>query len=139
MLIYVAFCVPLPFTGIFLSNELWHNEQLKGKSFEFKIWSLPPIEALKARKVARLLNEFPLPASQRNATVELKADTFNRSTLFESVLKSENLCFKASPPSDDKISVFVGDAEFMSAQRFPKNASLIIVPLSAKDFVMAGE
>lgn len=140
MLIYVAFCVSLPFTGIFLSNELWHNEQLKGKSFEFKIWSLPAIEAMKARKVAHLLNELPLPASQRNATVELRADTFNRSTQFESVLKSENLCFKASSqPSADQISVFVGDAEFMSAQRFPKNASLIIVPLSAKDFVMAGE
>lgn len=128
-----------PFAGIFLSNELWHNEQLKGKSFEFKIWSLPAIEPMKARKVAHLLNELPLPASKRNATVELKADTFNRSTQFESVLKSENLCFKASPPSADQISVFVGEAEFISAQQFPKNASIIIVPLSDKDFVMAGE
>lgn len=132
-------CLP-PFTGIFLSNELWHNEQLKGKSFEFKIWSLPAIEPMKAMRVAHLLNVLPLPASKQNATVELHADTFNRSTQFESALKSENLCFKApSQPSGDKISVFVGDAEFMSAQRFPKNASLIIVPLSAKDFVMAGE
>lgn len=128
----------LPSAGIFLSNELWHNEMLKGKNFEFKIWSLPAIENVKARRVAHLLNELPMPTNQRNATVELRTDSFN--SQFESVLKSENLCFKTTKSADKKlVSVYVGEAEFMNAQHFPSNESQIIVPLSTKNFVMASE
>lgn len=99
---------------------------------------MPVLDTVKARKVAHLLNELPLPANQFNATVELRADSLNRTTQFESVFKSENLCFK-TPTSSDKVYVYVGDAEFMNAQRFPMNETLIIVPLSTKNFTMAGE
>lgn len=133
VLIYASF-----FAGIFLSNELWHDALLKGKSFEFKIWPLPALEVVKARKVAHLLNELPLPASQRNASVELKADSMNRTAQFKSVLKSENLCFKTSS-SGEKILVYIGDAEFLNAARFSSNESLIIVPLTMRDLVMSGE
>lgn len=124
--------------GIFLSNELWHNELLKGKSFEFKIWSLPAIETVKARKVAHLLNELPLPESHRNASVELRTNSLNRTTQFRSVLKSENLCFKTFP-SSDKIFIYVGDGEYMKSVTFGANESSIIVPLSMKDLVVSGE
>lgn len=125
-------------SGIFLSNDLWHNELLKGKNFEFKIWSLPSIETVKARKVAHLLNELPLPASQRNASVELRADSLNRTTQFQSILKAENLCFETSS-AHEKLLVYVGDAAFMNSVSFGASGSLIVIPLSMKGFVMAGE
>lgn len=125
------------FAGIFLSNELWHNELLKGKSFEFKIWSLPAVDIVKARKVAHLLNELPLPEYRRNATVELKTDSFNRTAHFRDVLKSENLCFKASS-SPDKIHVYVGNADYVNSLRFSANESLIILPLSMQNLIMSG-
>jgi hypothetical protein len=138
LLIY-GFLVSLSLsTGIFLSDDLWHDELLKGKSFEFKIWPLPSTETIKARKVAHLLNELPLPASRRNASVELRADSLNRTTQFQSILKSENLCFESSL-SKEKLLVYVGDAAFMSSVSFGSNRSLIIVPLSMKDFVMSGK
>lgn len=117
---------------------MWHNELLKGKSFEFKIWSLPAIENVKARKVAHLLNELSLPLSERNASVELRTDSLNRTTQFGSVLKSENLCFKTSQ-SADKVFIYVGNAQFINTARFESNESLIIVPLTMKDLVMSSE
>lgn len=124
-------------SGIFLSNELWHNELLKGKSFEFKIWSLPALETVKARKIAHLLNELPLPAHRRNASVELRADSLNRTTEFQGVLKSENLCFKPLS-SDDKLFVYVGKADFVNSLRFSANETPVIVPLSMRNFIMSG-
>lgn len=117
---------------------MWHNELLKGKSFEFKLWSLPAIETVKARKVAHLLNELSLPVSNRNASVELRTDSLNRTTHFRSVLKSENLCFKASPAADN-VFIYVGNAEFINTARFESNESLIVVPLTMKDLVMSSE
>lgn len=125
--------------GIFLSDALWHNELLKGKSFEFKIWSLASTETVKARKVAHLLNELSLPISKRNASVELKADSLNRTTHFEGVLKSENLCFKTASSSADKVFVYVGNAEFINGARFESNGSLIVVPLTMKNLVMSSK
>lgn len=117
---------------------MWHDELLKGKRFEFKIWPLPSTETIKARKVAHLLNELPLPASRRNASVELRADSLNRTTQFQSVLKSENLCFESSS-SEEKLLVYVGDAGFMRSASFVGNGSLIIVPLSMKGFLTTGK
>lgn len=117
---------------------MWHNELLKGRSFEFKIWPLPAVEVVKARKVAHLLNELPLPAQLRNASVELRADSLNRTMQFQRILKSENLCFKTKP-ADEKIYVYVGSAEYMRSVKFAENESLIIVPLSMKDVMMTGE
>lgn len=134
----------LYFTGIFLSNELWHNELLKGNALKFAIWPMPASEIIKARKVAHLLNEFPLPGSRRNASVELRTASLNNTEMlnqtqqFRSVLKSENLCFK-SGASADKILVYVGNADFMKAAKFEANASLIIVPLAVEDFVLSGK
>lgn len=127
-----------PFAGIFLSNDLFHNELLKGKRFEFKIWSLPATDVVKARKVAHLLNELPFPPNRRNASVELRTDSLNRTKQLQSVWKSENLCFKTSA-SADRIKVYVGSADFMKSVKFAVNESLIIVPLSMKDLVMTGE
>lgn len=128
--------------GIFLSNELWHNELhselLKRKNSEFEIWPLPAMEIVKARKVAHLLNELPLPTRRRNASVELRTDSMNRTAQFQNVLKSENLCFKTHS-SADKILVYVGKADFMKSIRHSANESLIIVPLSIQEFVLTGE
>lgn len=115
---------------------MWHNELLKGKSFEFKIWPLPAAEIVKARKVAHLLNELPLSAHRRNASVELRADSLNRTAKFQAILKSENLCFKTLP-AGEKIYVYVGNADYMRAVKFETNESLIIVPLSMTDDTLA--
>lgn len=125
--------------GVFLSNDLWHNELLKGKRFEFKIWPLPSSEIVKTKKVVQLLNELPLPKSRQNASVELRTDSMNHSTQFQSALKAENLCFKSFPASADKIIVYVGNAEYMKSVKFEANKSLIIVPFTAKDLVMSGK
>lgn len=135
-LIYVFFFQRV---GIFLSNDLWHNELLKGKRFEFKIWPLPASDNVKTKKVAQLLNELPLPGSRRNASVELRSDSMNHSTQFQSALKAENLCFKTFPASADKIIVYVGTADFMKSVKFAANESSIIVPFTVKDLVMSGK
>jgi hypothetical protein len=135
-LIYVFFFQRL---GIFLSYDLFHNELLKGKRFEFKIWSLPASEIVKTKKVAQLLNELPLPKARQNASVELRTDSMNHSTQFISALKAEHLCFKTFPATADKIIVFVGNADYMKTMKFDTNESLIIVPFSLKDLVMSGE
>lgn len=125
-------------SGIFLSDALWHNELLKGKSFEFKIWPLPTTETVKARKVAHLLNELSLPLSKRNASVELRTDSLNRTAQFRNIWKSEKLCFKSSL-SADKVFIYVGNAEFINNAHFESNGSLIIVPLTMKELVMSSE
>lgn len=129
-------------TGIFLSNDLWHNELLKGKRYEFKIWSLPASEIVKTKRVSQLLNELPLPGNRRNASVELRTDSMNHSVQFQSALKAENLCFKTFP-SADKIVVYVGTADYFKSLKEMRgtdvsNETLIIVPLSAKDLVVSG-
>lgn len=93
---------------------------------------------MKARKVAHLLNELPLPAHRRNASVELRTDSLNRTAEFQGIFKSENLCFKTSS-SADKILVYVGNAEYLNAHHFTVNESLVIVPLSMKNLIMSGK
>ena len=118
---------------------MWHDELLKGKRFEFKIWSLPASELVKTKKVAQLLNELPLRSNQRNASVELRTDSTNRSLQFQNALKAENLCFKTFPTSAEKIIVYVGNAEFMKSVKFEANEKLIIVPFSLKELVLSGK
>lgn len=129
-------------TGIFLSNDLWHNELLKGKRYEFKIWSLPASEIIKTKKVAQLLNELPLPGNRRNASMELRTDSMNHSVQFQSAMKAENLCFKTFQTAE-KIVVYVGNADFLKTLKQVRgadgsNETLIIVPLSAGDLVVSG-
>ncbi|CRL02039.1 CLUMA_CG015376, isoform A, partial [Clunio marinus] len=120
---------------IFLSSELWHNELLKGKTFEFKIWPLPAIEEVKTRKVGHLLNELPLPAYRRNASVELKTDSLERTVRIQDILMSENLCFNSSK-SADNLFVHFGSVEYIKTIRDSSNESLIFVPLTLRDFDM---
>ena len=94
---------------------------------------------MKTKKVAQLLNELPLRSNQRNASVELRTDSTNRSLQFQNALKAENLCFKTFPTSADKIIIYVGNADFMKSVKFEANENLIIVPFTLKDLVISGE
>lgn len=129
-------------SGIFLSFELWNSELLKEKNFEFKVWPLPSVDDVRARKIAQLLDEFPISPNQTNLSVEIKTDSMERRLAFESILKNESLCFSSSTSdaSADKIIIYNGNAKFLSSIRRNGNETLFVVPSSnIEEIVMSGE
>lgn len=115
---------------------MFQYELLKGKKFEFKIWSMPSIEAIKMRRVANILKELKLQPSLQNASVELRSDSLILAERFESALKLENLCLTNVTAFDGKIYIYLGYSDFLNTVSFEPNRSLIIVPLSLHDFIM---
>lgn len=91
---------------------------------------MPDINEIKMSKIASVLNELPLPMEMKNASVELRADSMNRTKDFQNALKKENMCFN-SFPSNANIFIYIGDAEFLSSRNFLTDQKLIIVPLSS--------
>jgi hypothetical protein len=91
-------------------------------------------------KIAHLLNELPLPSGQGNASVEIKADSLNRSKEFQSVLMSvENLCFK-SFPSKENVFIYIGNEDYFESVAFNTDQNLIIVPLNtSREIAFNGE
>jgi hypothetical protein len=118
--------------GIFLSRVFWQQVSTSDKNYELKMWPLPDVARLKMEKISHLLNELPLPVEKRNASVEVKADSLNRTKEFESALmRTENLCFK-SFPSNKNVFIYVGSEEFLSSVHFvtEQDQDLIIVPFN---------
>lgn len=132
-------------SGIFLSSELWNSEnKLREKNFEFKAWTLPSSDDIRARKIAQLLNEFPISPSQANASVEIRTDSLNRTLEFLTILKSENVCLnstKSTANVTDKFIIYHGDAKYLSTIKRDENETTFIVPSSetVKNIVMSRE
>lgn len=133
----ITFCISI-LTGIFLSNDLWHSTQLQRKDLDIAIWPLPPIESVKFRKVAHLMNELPWSMERINSSIEVRADSLTRSEQFQNILRMENLCIK-SFSAEDHVYVVVGSADSISSMLLNLNGSLIIVPLSLNNLMMAGK
>lgn len=106
---------------------------------EFKIWPLPVIETIQMRRVVHALKELMLPISLQNASLEFRTDSSILTERFKSALKMENLCLNDHASHDEKIYVYIGRADFLNTALFKHNASLIVVPLSLKDFVLASK
>lgn len=105
---------------------------------DIAIWPLPPIESVKFRKVAHLLNELPWSMERINTSIEVRADSLTRSEQFQNILRMENLCIK-SFSAEDHVYVVVGSADSISSMLFNLNGSMIIVPLSLNNLMMAGK
>ena len=96
------------------------------------MWPLPNIEIIKMHRIAHLLNKLPLKMDRKDVSVEVKADSINRTKEFEMIMKIESLCFK-SFPSRDHIFIYVGSEDYLKSVRFITNQSLIVVPLTSQN------
>jgi len=96
------------------------------------MWPLPDIKIIKMHRIAHLLNELPLKMDRKDVSVEIKADSINRTKEFEMIMKNESLCFK-SFPSRDHIFIYVGSEDYFKYVRFVTNQSLIVVPLTSEN------
>lgn len=93
------------------------------------MWPLPEIERIKMEKIAHLLNELPLPVEKRNASLELRTESLNRTKDFQHIMQAENLCF-TSYPSKENIFIYVGSKEYLdSVHLLADEQIVIIVPL----------
>jgi hypothetical protein len=120
--------------GIFLSHALWQNITHDTKNHEFKMWSMPDAEndVTKLSRIAHLLNELPLPIDMKNVSIELTADSINRTKIFLSAMQNDNLCFK-SYPSDKSLFIYVGNVDYLQSTHFSPEQNLIVIPITAID------
>lgn len=105
------------------------------------MWPLPSVAGMRARKVARLLKEFPISTNLTNVSVDIKTDSLDRRLMLESVFKNESLCFNNLEDAQaEKITIINGNAKFLSTFNRHGNETLFIIPTSnIDDIVMSGK
>lgn len=105
------------------------------------MWPLPSVDDMRARKVARLLKEFPISTNLTNVSVDIKTDSLDRRLTLESVFQNESLCFNNLEDAEaEKITIVNGNAKFLSTIKRHGSETLFIIPTSnIDDIVMSGK